>query len=137
MGPVEPKHEPGLLMPMTKNLSVSSGLPGPIMLSHQPSLLGLGGCFRRRRPATWCDAFRAWHTSTALLRSALRAAVGFINQRVVVQHRAALQGKRVPKCMDAGVTTPREDMTLRIQNKNRPRTWKQGPVSSALFSGIF
>ena len=39
IGPVEPKHEPRLLMPMTKKRSVSTGLPGPIMLSHQPSLL--------------------------------------------------------------------------------------------------
>ena len=38
VGPVEPKHEPGLLTPMTKKRSVSSGLPGPTRLSHQPSL---------------------------------------------------------------------------------------------------
>ena len=38
IGPVEPKHEPGLLTPMTKKRSVSSGLPGPTRLSHQPSL---------------------------------------------------------------------------------------------------
>jgi len=28
---------PSLLSPMTKNFSVSSGLPRPIMLPHQPS----------------------------------------------------------------------------------------------------
>jgi hypothetical protein len=39
IGPVEPKHEPRLLTPMTKKRSVSTGLPGPIMLSHQPSEL--------------------------------------------------------------------------------------------------
>ena len=38
VGPVEPKHEPGLFTPMTKKRSVSSGLPGPTRLSHQPSL---------------------------------------------------------------------------------------------------
>jgi hypothetical protein len=37
IGPVEPKQEPRLLTPMTKKRSVSTGLPGPIMLSHQPS----------------------------------------------------------------------------------------------------
>jgi hypothetical protein len=39
-GPVEPKQPPTLFTPTTKNLSVSSGLPGPIMLSHQPMLSG-------------------------------------------------------------------------------------------------
>jgi len=41
IGPVEPKHEPRLFTPITKNLSVSSGLPGPTMLSHQPTSFGL------------------------------------------------------------------------------------------------
>ena len=45
----------------------STGLPGPIMLSHQPSLLG----WPSYTPATWCEALRAWHTSTALDLSAL------------------------------------------------------------------
>ena len=36
IGPVEPKHEPRLFTPITKNRLVSSGLPGPTMLSHQP-----------------------------------------------------------------------------------------------------
>jgi len=39
IGPVEPKQEPGLFTPMTKKRLVSTGLPGPIMLSHQPTLL--------------------------------------------------------------------------------------------------
>ena len=38
IGPLEPKHEPGLLTPMTKKRVVSSGLPGPTRLSHQPAL---------------------------------------------------------------------------------------------------
>ena len=67
MGPVEPKHEPRLFTPMTKKRFVSTGLPGPIMLSHQPSLLG----WPSYTPATWCEALRAWHTSTALDLSAL------------------------------------------------------------------
>jgi len=67
MGPVEPKHEPGLLMPIPKKRSVSTLLPGPIMLSHQPSLLG----WPAYMPATWCEALSAWHTSTALLLLAL------------------------------------------------------------------
>jgi hypothetical protein len=40
IGPVEPKQEPRLLTPMTKKRSVSTGLPGPTMLSHQPALFG-------------------------------------------------------------------------------------------------
>lgn len=47
-GPVEPKHEPRLLTPMTKNTLVSTGLPGPTMLSHQPTSLGLSAAW----PAT-------------------------------------------------------------------------------------
>ncbi len=39
-GPVEPKQLPRLLTPTTKKRSVSSGLPGPTMLSHQPTLSG-------------------------------------------------------------------------------------------------
>ena len=37
-GPVEPKQLPRLLTPTTKKRSVSSGLPGPTMLSHHPTL---------------------------------------------------------------------------------------------------
>src|SRR5450830_1301991 len=68
MGPVEPKQEPRLLTPMTKNLFVSSGLPGPTILSHQPVLFGSSAY----TPATWCEAFRAWQTSTAFDLSAFR-----------------------------------------------------------------
>jgi hypothetical protein len=39
-GPVDPKQLPRLFTPITKKRSVSTGLPGPIMLSHQPTLLG-------------------------------------------------------------------------------------------------
>src|SRR5699024_3795769 len=62
-GPVDPKQEPMLLTPMTKKRSVSTALPGPTMLSHQPMSVGSSGLI----PATWWDAFRAWQTSTALL----------------------------------------------------------------------
>jgi len=40
IGPVEPKHEPRLFTPITKKRLVSSGLPGPTMLSHQPTFFG-------------------------------------------------------------------------------------------------
>src|SRR5512137_332279 len=66
IGPVEPKHEPRLLTPTTKKRLVSTGLPGPTMLSHQPTFVGSSAAI----PATWCEAFSAWQTSTALLRSA-------------------------------------------------------------------
>jgi hypothetical protein len=39
-GPVDPKQLPRLLTPTTKKRLVSSGLPGPTMLSHQPMLSG-------------------------------------------------------------------------------------------------
>src|SRR5690625_2707548 len=64
-GPVEPTHEPILLTPIPKNRSVSTAFPGPTMLSHQPMSQRLSAA----KPATWCDAFNAWHTNTALLRS--------------------------------------------------------------------
>ena len=35
-GPVEPMHPPSTLEQMTKYLSVSMPLPGPVMMSHQP-----------------------------------------------------------------------------------------------------
>jgi hypothetical protein len=40
IGPVDPKHEPRLLTPITKKRRVSTGLPGPTMLSHQPACSG-------------------------------------------------------------------------------------------------
>ena len=52
---------------MTKKRSVSTGLPGPIMVSHQPSDFSCPSY----TPATWCEALSAWQISTALLRSAL------------------------------------------------------------------
>ena len=66
-GPVEPKQLPRLLTPTTKKRRVSTGLPGPIMLSHQPTLSGSFAYV----PATWCDAFSAWQISTAFDASAL------------------------------------------------------------------
>ncbi len=71
VGPLEPKQEPMLLTPITKNRSVSTGLPGPTMLSHHPSLLARTvPSSSTYTPATWCEAFRAWQMSTALLLSA-------------------------------------------------------------------
>ena len=40
IGPVEPWQPPRLFTPMTKKRRVSSGLPGPTMLSHQPTSSG-------------------------------------------------------------------------------------------------
>ena len=39
-GPVEPWQPPRLFTPITKKRSVSTGFPGPIMLSHQPKFVG-------------------------------------------------------------------------------------------------
>src|SRR5690349_98913 len=38
-GPVDPWHPPRLFTPITKNFSVSSGLPGPNRLSQQPKVI--------------------------------------------------------------------------------------------------
>ncbi len=83
---------------MTKKRFVSTGLPGPIMLSHQPSLLG----WPSYTPATWCEALRAWHTSTALDLSALSCAVGLEGQVVVADGRSALQREGLRKVHGLG-----------------------------------
>src|SRR5215475_2101806 len=67
IGPLEPKQLPRLFTPTTKKRSVSTGFPGPTMLSHQPSLSGTPACV----PATWCEALSAWQTRIAFERSAL------------------------------------------------------------------
>ena len=59
IGPVEPKHEPRLLTPMTKKRFVSSGLAGADEVV--PPALALRGS-PAYVPATWCDAFSAWQT---------------------------------------------------------------------------
>ena len=41
-GPVEPMQPPSTLGQMMKNRSVSIGLPGPTMVSHQPGLAVTG-----------------------------------------------------------------------------------------------
>ena len=52
---------------MTKKRSVSTGLPGPIRLSHQPD----PGAGRRGGPAACASPVSAWQTKTAFERSAL------------------------------------------------------------------
>ena len=66
-GPVEPWQPPRLFRPITKKRSVSIALPGPTMLSHQPTFFTSPGL----TPATWWLPESAWQTSTALERSAL------------------------------------------------------------------
>ena len=60
------------------------------MLSHQPMFVGSSGAM----PATWCEAFSAWQTSTALLRSAFSCAVGLDRQLIAVHRRPARQCER-------------------------------------------
>ncbi len=65
-GPVLPLQPPMTLAQMTKYLSVSRPLPGPIIMSHQPGRLSLA----LWRPATCASPESAWVTRTALsLRS--------------------------------------------------------------------
>jgi hypothetical protein len=67
IGPVEPKQEPRLLTPMTKNCGVER-------LAGTDHVVPPAGALRLSAysPATWCEAFSAWQTSTALDLSALR-----------------------------------------------------------------
>ena len=61
-GPVEPLQPPMTLLQMTKYRSVSSPLPGPMSMSHQPGRLSLALC----RPATCASPERACVTRMAL-----------------------------------------------------------------------
>ena len=53
-GPVEPMQPPSTLGQMTKKRSVSMGLPGPTMVSHQPGL-----------PVTGCGLATYWSPVSA------------------------------------------------------------------------
>src|SRR5438067_13409819 len=63
LGPVVPRQPPSTLMQMTKYLSVSNALPGPIILSHQPGLPSL-----RLMKAAWASPEKAWSTRIAFVR---------------------------------------------------------------------
>ncbi len=90
IGPVEPKQEPRLLTPTTKKRFVSTGLPGPTMLSHQPMSFGSSGD-------------HAGHVVRGIQRVAdqhriavvgVELAVGFHLQLVAVDRRSAGQRER-------------------------------------------
>ena len=66
-GPVDPLQPPSTFAPMTKYLSVSSALPGPMSMSHQPARLSV----LRWKPATCASPESAWHTRMALSRCSL------------------------------------------------------------------
>ena len=59
-GPVEPMQPPRMLAQMTKKRLVSIGLPGPIMVSHQPGLPVTGLLL-----ATYWSPVSAWATRMA------------------------------------------------------------------------
>ena len=67
-GPVDPWQPPSTLAHTTKYLSVSMGLPGPIVSSHHPGAVWP----RPAGPAAWLSPVHAWQTSTALAASASR-----------------------------------------------------------------
>ena len=54
-GPVVPEQPPSRLLHTTNQRSVSTGLPGPIMVSHQP-----GWRSPSCHPAAWASPVRAW-----------------------------------------------------------------------------
>ena len=65
-GPVVPWQPPSRFAETTKNRSVSTALPGPISVSHQPTRDGSPWC-----PAAWASPVSAWQTKTVFVRSAL------------------------------------------------------------------
>lgn len=64
-GPVLPKHDPMILVHITKYLSVSMGAPGPMNFSHHPGWVFVLVLF------AWDDADRPVCSKIALLLSAL------------------------------------------------------------------
>ena len=57
-----------MLGAITKNRSVSTGLPGPIIRSHQPGF-AVCGSSPRRWPAACASPVSAWQMNTALSRA--------------------------------------------------------------------
>ena len=89
-GPVVPRQPPSTLEQMTKYLSVSNALPGPIMLSHQPGLPVSG-----LMPAAWASPgervqHRGWRST-----SRVQLAVGFVRHFDGRKRGAAIQGNGV------------------------------------------
>ena len=71
-----PMQPPTTLEQMTKKRSVSIGLPGPIIVSHQPGLPVSGWTL-----ATCWSPVSAWQISTALLLAAFSVAIGLVGDR--------------------------------------------------------
>src|SRR5512136_2590876 len=67
IGPVDPLQPPMTLAQITKNLSVSNALPGPMQSSHQPGSFSSG----ELNPAAWAWPDSAWQIKIALLPSPL------------------------------------------------------------------
>ena len=86
---MEPLHPPSTLEQMTKYLSVSKALPGPIMLSHQPGLLS-PSC----HPAAWASPVRAWSTRIAFDFSGVQAAVRLVGQGDGRERTSRLRSRR-------------------------------------------
>ncbi len=64
-GPIVPMHPPKTLVQMMKYRSVSIGLPGPIIVVHQPGLPDMGFV-----PAANWSPVSAWVTKIAFVLSA-------------------------------------------------------------------
>ena len=86
-----PLQPPRTFEQMTKYRSVSMGLPGPIMVSHQPGLRSSG----LLSPAAWALPLSAWQIKMALSRCSFKRAVGFVSDVNGTEALAAFQVQRV------------------------------------------
>ena len=89
-GPVVPRQPPRTFEQITKYLSVSKALPGPIMLSHQPGLPSRG-----LMPAACASPEKACRIRMRVRAGGVQLAVGFVGDFDRRQRDATVQGNRV------------------------------------------